>query len=296
MSGFLEVIEPGPFATLQDLGRPGWAHLGVGAAGAADRSAHALANRLVGNQPAAATIEALLGGLAFTVSRAVVVAVTGADAPIRVNDHPVGLYAPLHLAAGDVVRIGLSTAGLRSYVAVAGGLAEPPVLGSRSWDSLAALGPEPLATGRTLTIGDDPHGPPLVDAAPVTRPTLDDLVIGVLVGPRTDWLAGGLEALVHGTWRVSTRSDRVGIRLEGAPVARASDFEGRELPSEGVVRGAVQLPAGGQPVVFGADHPVTGGYPVVAIVTDADADRLAQARPGQAVRFRALRQPDVGGR
>lgn len=296
MTGFLEVLAPGPFASLQDLGRPGWAHLGVGESGAADRGGHALANRLVGNQPGAATIEALLGGLEFTVSAATVVAVTGADAPTTVNDRPASLYAPLHLSAGDVVRVGVATAGLRCYIAVAGGLAEPRVLGSRSWDSLAALGPEPLTPGRRLPIGDDPHGPPTIEAAPVTRPTLDELVVDVLAGPRTDWLAGGLETLAHGSWRVSTRSDRVGIRLEGEPVPRASGFEGRELPSEGVVRGAIQLPAGGQPVVFGADHPVTGGYPVVGIVTDADADRLAQARPGQGVRFHAFRPRDAMGR
>lgn len=285
MTGQLHILAPGPLATLQDLGRPGWAHVGVSASGAADRGSHRLANRLVGNDHDAATIEALFGGLAFTVDTSVVVAVTGAPVPVTVNDRPVTLHGPLYLGAGDVVRLGLPMAGLRSYVAVRGGLDVPPVLGSRSWDSLASLGPAPLAADAIIPIGDGPTRPPAVDAAPVTPPDLGPVTVRALPGPRSEWLLDGADALGLTEWVVSTHSDRVGVRLDGYPLERAPAFERAELPSEGIVRGAVQVPAGGLPVVFLSDHPVTGGYPVVAVLPEAETDRLAQARPGQAVRI-----------
>ncbi len=283
----LTILTPGPFASVQDAGRPGWAHVGVGTSGAADRAAHALANRLVGNSPDAATIECLFGGLAVRADADALVTVTGAPCPVTVNDRAADHHAPLYLAAGDVLRLGLPDAGLRSYLAVTGGIAVAPVLGSRSWDSLAALGPAPLAPGQSLPLGDSPtDADARIDHAPVLLPTLAPVVVTVLPGPRADWVHGGTTSLTRRHWMVSARSDRVGVRLEGEQIARASGFEGAELPSEGVVRGAVQVPAGGLPVVFGADHPVTGGYPVVGVVIEADADRLAQARPGQVVRFR----------
>ncbi len=280
MTGELRILSPGPFATLQDNGRPGWAHVGVSPAGAADRTSHALANRLVGNDPDAATIEALFGGLVFAVTTSTVVAVTGAPAPVTVNNRAADLNAPLYLGSGDEVRLGVPTTGLRSYVAIAGGIAVSPTLGSRSWDSLARLGPAPLSAGQALPLGD-PTGTPTVDAAPITPPTSTELRLRPLPGPRLDWLDGGLDALAQPTWTVSTRSDRVGVRLEGEPLHRTHD----ELPSEGMVRGAIQLPPNGLPVIFGPDHPVTGGYPVVAILTEQDSDRLTQARPGQAIRL-----------
>ncbi|MDO5534970.1 MAG: biotin-dependent carboxyltransferase family protein [Propionibacteriaceae bacterium] len=285
------IVDPGPLSTLQDLGRPGWAHLGVSASGAADRGAHALANRLVGNPPEAATIEALFGGLTLRVDTAVTAAVTGAPAPVRVNDRPADHHTTLPLQPGDVLLLGVPDAGLRSYVALAGGIVVPPVLGSRAWDSLARLGPAPLSAGQVLPLGASVVDAVGVGHAPVRLPTLEPVTVGVWPGPRTDWLAGGLHALAEREWRVSVDSDRIGVRLDGTPLRRASAHEGAELPSEGVVRGAVQLPAGGLPVVFGSDHPVTGGYPVVAVLPAPDADLLAQARPGQAVRFTPRRGP-----
>lgn len=288
MAGHLTVLATGPLATLQDRGRPGWAHVGVGRAGAADRSAHALANRIVGNDPGQATVEALFGGLVVRTDVSLVVAVTGAPAPVTVNDAPADHHAPLYLAPGDTVALGLPAAGLRCYLAVAGGLDVPPVLGSRSWDSLAALGPPPLESGARLRLAGAPHEPPTIDAAPVLLPTGDAIEVAVAPGPRQAWVDGGLDRLAAGSWTVSARSDRVGVRLEGTPLVRAPCFADRELASEGVVRGAVQVPANGLPVVFGSDHPVTGGYPVIGVLGEADADRVAQARPGQALRFRRL--------
>ncbi len=280
MTGSIRILTPGPLASMQDLGRPGWAHVGVSPSGAADRGSHALANRLVGNDPGEATIEAILGGLAFTVSTSTVVAVTGAPAPVTLNGRAADLNAPLYLGSGDELRLGVPTTGLRCYLAVAGGIAAPATLGSRSWDSLAGLGPAPLSAGQALPLGH-PTGTPTIDAAPLTPLTSTELRLRPLPGPRLDWLDGGLDALAQRTWTVSTRSDRVGVRLEGEPLHRAPD----ELPSEGMVRGAIQLPPSGLPVIFGSDHPVTGGYPVVAILTERDSDRLTQARPGQAIRL-----------
>ena len=281
MSGSIHILRTGPFACLQDQGRPGWAHVGVSPSGAADRASHALANRPVGNDLHAATIEVLFGGLAVSVTAPVVVAVTGAPAQVLVNGRAADHHTPLHLGADDVLELGVPPTGLRSYLALAGGVLATPVLGSRSWDSLSQLGPAPLAAGEELALGE-PGEIMAVDLAPVLLPTLAPLRLQPLPGPRSDWLNEGLDDT---TWTVSNRSDRVGVRLDGTPLRRAPRFEHDELPSEGLVRGAIQLPPSGLPVIFGPDHPVTGGYPVIAVLTDADADRLAQARPGQAITF-----------
>ncbi|MFT3876658.1 MAG: biotin-dependent carboxyltransferase family protein [Propioniciclava sp.] len=285
MAGFLEVLSPGPLATLQDLGRPGYAHVGVGPAGAADRGAHALANRIVGNETDQATIEVLLGGLALQMRGFAVLAVAGAPAPVTINGRAADHHSPLYLADGDVIRLGTPPAGLRSYVAVAGGIAEPPVLGSRAWDSMARIGPEPLAPGKLLPIGEGRHHAPNLGVVPTLPPTLDPVMVALIPGPRDAWIAGGVRRLTDGHWTVSVQSDRVGVRLEGDPLTRARGFADRELPSEGTVRGAIQVPPSGLPVVFGADHPVTGGYPVVGVLREIDSDRLAQARPGQQIVF-----------
>lgn len=285
MTGYLEVLTPGPLALLQDAGRPGYAHVGVGAAGAADRGAHALANRIAGNETDQATIEVLLGGLTLNVRGVAVVAIAGAPAPVTVNGRAADHHTPLYLGDGDILRLGTPPTGLRSYLAVAGGIDERPVLGSRSWDSMARIGPEPLKPGRLLHVGDGRHHAPNLDLAPVLLPTLDPITVSVIPGPREDWIAGGVRRLAQGTWSVSDRSDRVGVRLLGDPLARARGYSERELLSEGTVLGSVQVPAAGLPVVFMSDHPVTGGYPVIGVLRESDTDRLAQARPGQRIIF-----------
>lgn len=285
MTGHLEVLTPGPLALLQDAGRPGYAHVGVGAAGPADRGAHALANRIAGNETDQATIEVLLGGLSLRIRGVAVVAIAGAPAPITVNGRAADHHTPLYLGDGDVVRLGTPPTGLRSYLAVAGGIDEPAVLGSRSWDSMARIGPAPLKTGRVLHVGSGRHHAPNLDLAPVKLATLDPVTVTVFPGPREDWIAGGVRRLAQGTWTVSDRSDRVAIRLVGDPLARARGYSDRELLSEGTVLGSIQVPAAGLPVVFLPDHPVTGGYPVIGVLREADTDRLAQARPGQRIIF-----------
>lgn len=280
----LAVLAPGPLTTVQDLGRPGHAAIGVTRSGAADTAAAGLANRLVGNRPEAALLEVTAGGLRLRAGRTVLVAVTGAPLPVAVDGRPAPFAAPMTLPAGAVLSLGTPWAGLRSYLAVRGGIDVPPVLGSRSTDTLSGLGPPPLAAGTLLPVGDLAADEPVVDVAPVGPPP-DRPVLRVLPGPRRDWLDDAAwAALTTQEWAVAADSDRVGLRLTGPRLARAREGE---LPSEGLVAGAVQVPPDGGPVLFLADHPVTGGYPVLAVVVTADLPLAAQLRPGDGVRFRA---------
>jgi biotin-dependent carboxylase-like uncharacterized protein len=284
----LEVLSPGLSATVQDLGRPGLAHLGVGPSGAADRAALRRVNRLLGNPEGAAAVEAVWGGLRVRAAGRLVVAVGGAAVPVTVGGRGGAREEVLALADGEELALGAPAAGLRSYLAVRGGLAVPAVLGSRSTDTLAALGPPALVAGAVLPVGPPPDGPPVLDALP--GPRVDpvageaaDLVLRVVLGPREDWFTNAaLEALLTAAWTVSPDSDRVGMRLLGPDLPRRRHGE---LPSEGLVRGALQVATGGTPTLVLADHPVTGGYPVLAVVRDADTDAAAQARPGRRLRF-----------
>ena len=278
----LTVVDAGPQTTVQDRGRPGWAHLGVPRAGALDRPAAELANRLVGNDPSAAVLETTLGGVAFDVNGPTLFVVTGAECVVTVADRAVAFAEPVLARAGARVRVGGATRGVRSYVAVAGGLAVDPVLGSRSTDTLAHVGPAVLRAGDVLPLGE-PAGPPAgVDVGPVRRYTRP-AVLRIETGPRDDWFRDtALTTLTGSTYAVSGDSNRVGLRLEGPALERSHEGE---LPSEGIVLGAVQVPASGQPLVFLNDHPTTGGYPVVAVVDPEDLWQCAQLRPGDAVRF-----------
>ena len=185
---------------------------------------------------------------------------------------------------GAQVRLGTPDRGLRSYLAVRGGVAVDPVLGSRSTDVLAGLGPVHLSTGRTLPIGPAPEGFPPVGMAPVAPPAVDELHLSVVPGPRDDWFTEeALTALVSAPYEVTADSNRIGMRLTGPELTRRSNGE---LPSEGMVPGSLQVPPSGQPTLFLADHPCTGGYPVIGVVRSVHVDRAAQARPGQRIRFR----------
>lgn len=274
----LTVVAAGPLTTVQDRGRPGLGGIGVGRSGASDRAAAALANRLVGNDAAAAGLEATLGGLVVRAEADCLVVTTGARCP----GSPVHA-APGLLRAGTTLALGTPAAGLRTYLAVRGGIAVPPVLGSRSTDVLSGLGPAPLRAGDVLPVGD-PAGPlPGVDLAPVADPPAGEVTVRLLPGPRADWLTAAALDVLAGPWTVTAESNRVGLRLAGPRLERAVHGE---LASEGLVRGAVQVPPSGAPVLFLADAPVTGGYPVAGYVADDDVDRCAQLRPGQALRFR----------
>ncbi|MFZ2516166.1 MAG: biotin-dependent carboxyltransferase family protein [Candidatus Lutibacillus vidarii] len=281
----LTVVATGPLVLVQDRGRPGYADIGVSPSGAADRGAFELGARLVGNTDADAAFEVLLGGLAVRAETEVTVAVTGAPCPVEVAGRPVGFAAPVHCGAGQVLRLGMAPQGLRSYLTVAGGLDSVRVLGSASTDTLSGLGPAPVEAGDRFVVGPSRQtGAGAVDLAPVAAPASGLVDLEITVGPRADWLDAS-SSLTGRSWVVGADSDRVGIRLDGPPLAWADHVRGTELASEGIVRGAVQLPPSGRPIIFLADHPTTGGYPVVAVVASACLDRLAQLRPGQSVRL-----------
>ncbi|MDN4616255.1 biotin-dependent carboxyltransferase family protein [Leifsonia sp. F6_8S_P_1B] len=287
----LHVLAPGPLALVQDLGRPGLAHLGVSPSGALDRGALALANRLVGNAEGAAGVEVLLGGFEARVDAPLWFAVTGAEAPLTLDGRPLDPNLPHRAEAGQLLRLGGATAGLRLYLALRGGVAVPPVLGSRSRDVLASLGPAPLAAGDVLPAGDlAAHPVPAIDVVPVERPAAGAVEVHASRGPRADWFTpDALDAFYGTAWRIGADSNRVGARLDPPAAAPVSLLERRlhaELPSEPMVAGSVQVSPDGRPTVLLADHPVTGGYPVIAVVTAASLDRFAQLRPGQEVAFR----------
>lgn len=279
------VLDPGPLTTVQDGGRVGWAHLGVPRAGPLDRPAAGLANRLVGNHADAAVLETTVGGVTFTVSHALAVAVTGAGADVVVDGRAVAWGGPVAVRAGATVRVGPATWGVRSYVAVAGGLWPQPVLGSRSTDTLSWTGPPALCEGDPIPVGEPTGDPVPVDVA-VPRPPGRPAVLRFRAGPRHDWFDGGWAATLTGsTYTVDEDSNRVGLRLAGPALHRSRDGE---LASEGIVLGAIQVPASGEPLVFLADHPTTGGYPVVGVVDAGDLAVCGQLRPGDEVRFRRV--------
>ncbi|WP_234531839.1 biotin-dependent carboxyltransferase family protein [Streptomyces shenzhenensis] len=283
----LVVVRAGALTTVQDRGRPGYAHLGVPRSGALDAPAAALVNRLVGNAPGAAVLETTLNGCAVRPRSTVVVAVGGAPCPVTVGGRPAAWGAPVVVPAGELLDVGTARSGVRSYVAVSGGIAVEPVLGSRATDLLSGLGPAPLAAGAVLPLGT-PVGPHArADVVPQPSPPAE-LVLRVTLGPRADWFTpAAVRAFTSRAYRVSSASNRIGLRTDGPALERASPGE---LPSEGMILGAVQVPPDGRPVVFLADHPTTGGYPVIAVVRAADLPAAAQAVPGIPVRFVAVRR------
>lgn len=356
----LRILRPGLQALVQDLGRPGHGDLGVTSSGAADQPSARQANRLVGNGTGAAVLEILLGGLELeAVGGDLVLALTGADcqahierrvpaevditdddegseehaAPIPPDDGsalpPADLLleiavppcTPVALQEGDVLRLAVPSAGLRTYLAVRGGIAAEPVLGSSSTDTLSGLGPAPIAAGDEIAVGaaspETAVGEP--EPAATELAAAGELVIlRIHPGPRADWFApDALERLTGTTWRAGSQSDRVGLRLElpesappagaltsqpSAPASSAEPFPSAgapsnpssplvrarsgELASEGMVPGAIQVPPSGLPVVFLADHPVTGGYPVIAVLAEESRGRAAQIVPGTGVCLR----------
>lgn len=301
----LEVVSPGPLTLLQDAGRPGLAAIGVSTSGAFDQGARVRANLAVGNPGHAAVLEALSGPLMLRALAPTVVAADGACAPLEVLRRDADGAAPVHSAdgtharpvaldPGDRLTLGPATHGLRLVLAVRGGLRAEggAVLAALSRDTLSGLGPAPLEPGDVLRAGDE-HGLDAIPALEAADPGATGageeregapLAVPALPGPRHALLGpSALDALHAAAWTVRQDSDRVGVRLEG-PALPVPPGVGT-LPSEPMVPGAIQVPPSGLPVVFGPDHPTTGGYPVIAVVTRAGLDLLAQAPPGTGVRF-----------
>lgn len=292
---WLEILRPGLQTSLQDGGRHGYADQGLGAAGAVDRGAWHAANRLVGNPPHSACLEVLLGGLSLRCHGQGVMAVTGAPAIIEIQSAggrrwQEAPYRPFALEDGDRVSLGAPSAGLRSYLALRGGFPVAAVLGSRSWDSLGQIGPPPLAAGDRLAFAPSAAGSAvsLAETPAFAAPRAGDTVmLDLVMGPRSDWFSPeSIRRLAGQSWQVTAQSNRIGIRLQGArPLIRAITDE---LPSEGVVRGALQVPADGQPILFLADHPVTGGYPVIGALAAHHLDLAGQLPTGTHIRFNPL--------
>ncbi len=265
----LRIVQVGFATTIQDHGREGLAHLGVPTAGAVDRRAHDLMNRLVGNLPDSATIETM-GALILEVLRPVVVA--------RSTD------ASRHtLVAGDQFRLDAPAGGVWAYLAVRGGIDVPPVLGSRSTDTLGGVGPATLHSDDVLSVGADPGSELIADHAPAREPA--DLRVRIWDGPQHDWFVGGRQALVTRPWRVTNELSRVGVRLETGEFARSTRSH-PQMSSIGLVPGAIQITPAGEPIVMLANHPTTGGYPVIAVVDPDDLAHLVQQPPGSTISFR----------
>lgn len=284
----LRVLQVGPQALIEDLGRPGRLAIGVAPSGAIDAASLQVANRVVGNREDAAGIEVLLGGLVLQADSPVVVVVTGAPAPITVDGRAAGFGDPVTLSPGSRLSLGPPPHGLRSYVAVRGGIVAPVILGSRSTDTSSGLGPALLRAGNRLEIGPPPRRP--VTGAHIPHVASVAVHLTADLGPRDDLLTGrAKQQLAQCVWRVSSHTDRIGVRLDGPALELTHTGE---LPSSPIMAGAIQVPPSGQPIVFLNDHPTTGGYPIVACVHMDALASLGQARPGDMVRI-ALRENEI---
>ncbi|GAA1337473.1 5-oxoprolinase/urea amidolyase family protein [Arthrobacter roseus] len=289
----LEVVAPGMQSLIQDLGRPGYGDLGVSASGALDVPAARQANRLVGNSPTDAVIETVFGGLVMRARGDVVVALAGAETPTSVSGargtHTAPMRSPFALLDGETLTLETPVEGLRTYLGVRGGLSLPKILGSRSTDTLSGVGPAPLSAGTMLPIGRVEASHIVGHPEPTTqKPLADDgaAILRITTGPRADWFdRDALQTLTGSGWAASAESNRVGVRLTLDGVAPLQRTREGELASEGAVAGALQVPPSGLPVLFLADHPVTGGYPVIAVVVPEDLPVAAQLAPGAAIRF-----------
>lgn len=285
MIEMLRVVAGGLMTTIQDLGRPGYGHLGVSRSGAADRGALRLANRLVGNPDGHAALESTVIGPTLIAQRGTIVAVTGAPVAATIDGRLVDMNVATILPGGATLTLGTVRAGLRTYVAFAGGIDCDRAFASASTDTLSGLGPAPVASGTQLFLGPRVADPPPVDFVPASEPPTA-IRVEMILGPRCDWLRpDSLTVLRQNRFVVAATSNRVGVRLDGPRLNLAKAIEMR---SEGVIAGAMQVPPSGQPIILLADHPTTGGYPVVGCIPERELDRIAQLPPGGGLRFECL--------
>lgn len=313
----LLVVTPGMLTVLEDLGRPGFAAMGVSTSGAVDTVSLRTANHLLGNTAGTAALEVADGGLSVRARGEQVIAVTGAATTLTVSQTDgrsriAPFAAPFALRSGEMLTLGSPARGVRSYLAVRGGFDIDPVLGSLSSDLLAGLGPKILSTGMVLPVrtisrgvaavalpesGQQGHDPVLfADDSARAEPPIESniepeiVTLDIVLGPRADWFTPeAVSALARKHWTVTPESNRVGLRLAGDPLERIIRHDlPAELPSEGTVCGALQIPPNGQPVLFLADHPLTGGYPVIGAVASYHLPRAAQLAAGASVRFNPI--------
>lgn len=283
----IKVQEPGLLTTVQDLGREGFGPLGVSPSGAADPISLRLGNRLVANSEGAAGLEMTLLGGTFLFPDGAVLALTGSEFGATVDGTIVDLWTSLEVRPGQVLRVGPSRSGARSYLCVRGGISVKPFLGSSSTHILSGLGG---FEGRPLLKGDVLHIGPV--AGPFRKRTIAPQALAgissrqalrVTAGPQANWFSeSSLRSFYDQTYRVGEQSNRMGLRLEGNPVKQNS---GAEMITEGVSLGAVQVPHGGLPIILFVEQQTTGGYPKIANVISADLHRVGQLRPRDQIRF-----------
>ncbi len=266
----ITVVEAGQLTSFQDLGRSGFAHLGVPQAGAADSLSLRHANLLVGNPQNCTALEMILQGPTLRFDSDAVVAFAGGRLEPSLDGMLLPMYQSVAIHAGQTLACGRLQSGVRSYLAVAGGFSPPATLASTSSDTFAGLGPPLLRAGdvlacetRTLQSGWYLRKPP--EFAP-------QATVRVMPGPHDDWFSPeALDTFLNGSYAVRADSDRTGLRLKGSRIPRANNGE---LPSQGMVSGAIQVPGDGQPIILLGNHGTTGGYPVIAVV-NADSGLLA---------------------
>jgi len=285
----IRVLDAGPQTTVQDLGRPGQLRYGIPPSGPMDLRSFLLANRLAGNPDGAAALECTYTGPRFATDAPCAVAVTGAETAVTVNGAEAPRWTTLALKAGDVVKVGAARAGVRAYVAFAGGIDVPPALGSRSTylrGRLGGVGGRALQANDTLALG--PASPPRARAVPRGAwPAFGaETTLRVVPGPQHDrFTADGLAALLGEPYEMTLQSDRMGARLKGPRIEHA---RGHDIISDGIPLGGIQVPGDGQPIVLLVDRQSAGGYTKVATVCSFDIGRIGQVKPGQRVRFAAV--------
>lgn len=283
-----EVLQPGLWTTIQDLGRPGWQQYGIPVAGAMDAYAFRLANRLLGNGDNAAALELTLLGPTLRFLQDTVLALTGGDLAPRINGRAAPLWETIAVRAGDHLTFDGVNSGCRAYLAVAGGFDVPVLLGSRSTyvrGSLGGLEGRPLQAGDILSAGE----PRQQAAAGIRVPDRliphyrEEFEVRVILGPEQDYFTpGSIREFLTASYMVTQEADRMGCRLAGP---RLYHTGGADIISGGLPLGTVQVPGHGQPIIMLADRQTTGGYARIATVISADLPRLAQAKPGDRLRF-----------
>jgi len=274
------------FLTLQDQGRIGYANIAVPTSGAFDQKSHQLANRLIGNFPNACAIESLRGSFEFSTDSELVISATGAPASVQVDGREHEMFRSIFVPAGSVVSVSPGSLGMRTYLAIRGGIVGNQIMGSSSYDELSQIGTPPIKPGDKFSVENQVAGSITGDYIPGSVITgLNTVELEAMPAPRWSGFSNS-DILFTSEYQVTSSVNRVGLRLSGPALVWNSESR---LASEGVVTGAIQIPVDGMPLIFGPDHPTTGGYPVVAVVSRNSLDLLAQSAPGTVVRFKSAR-------
>jgi len=282
-----EVVQPGLLTTVQDKGRHGYQQYGVPVSGAMDSYALMVANLLVGNGEGDACLEITVLGPRLRILGDTVVSITGADLSPAVNNNPIPMWEAVKVCSGDTISFGHPKGGCRSYLAVAGGIDVPEVMGSRSTyvkSRLGGLEGRPLRSGDRLRAGETRVEISAKKLLPQYIPEYKaENELRVILGPQDDYFTErGIQTFLHSEYVISIQADRMGYRLEGPPIEHKA---GADIISDGVLLGAVQVPGDGLPIILLADRQTTGGYVKIATVSTVDLSKLAQAEPGDRVRF-----------